>query len=95
MLPTNRQPTHPGVILEEEFLKPLQLTPIALAKHLNASVQKIDEIIQGEGRITPEIAWLFAQAFVTAPEFWMNLQTHYDLALSRPAHQCSPLLTIA
>ncbi len=84
MLPTHRQPTHPGEILLEEFLKPLELTPEALATHLEIPPQQIDEIIKGERGITPETAWFFSQAFQTSPEFWMNLQTHYDLCLNRP-----------
>jgi addiction module HigA family antidote len=84
MLPTYRQPTHPGEILLEEFLKPLELTPEALAIHLEIPTQQMKKIIQGEGEITPEIACFLSQAFQTSPEFWMNLQIHYDLYLSRP-----------
>ncbi|GBF80645.1 HigA family addiction module antitoxin [Aphanothece sacrum] len=84
MIPTNRIPTHPGVILLEEFLEPMNITQIALANHLNIPVQRINEIIKGKQEITPETAWLLAQAFKTTPQFWMNLQTNYDLALNRP-----------
>jgi addiction module HigA family antidote len=84
MIPTNRIPTHPGVILLEEFLEPMNITQVALANHLNIPVQRINEIIKGKRGITPETAWLLAQAFNTTPQFWMNLQTNYDLALNRP-----------
>ena len=84
MLPTDRLPTHPGEILKLEFLEPMNLTEIALAQHLNISVEKIIEVVQGKQGITPKTAWLFSQAFGTTPQFWMNLQTNYDLALSRP-----------
>ncbi|MBP0016001.1 MAG: HigA family addiction module antidote protein [Cyanobacteria bacterium SBLK] len=84
MLPTHRQPTHPGEILLEEFLKPLELTSEVLATHLEIPTQEINEIIEGQRAIAPEMAWLFSQAFQTSPEFWMNLQTQYDLCLSRP-----------
>ena len=84
MIPTNRIPTHPGVILLEEFLEPMNITQVALANHLNIPVQRINEIIKGKRGITPETAWLLAQAFKTTPQFWMNLQTNYDLALHRP-----------
>ncbi|CAD5985346.1 HigA family addiction module antitoxin [Planktothrix agardhii 1806] len=73
MLPRNRIPTHPGEILSEEFLIPLSLTQVALAEHLGVPVQRINEIVKGKRGITPETAWLFAQAFQTSPEFWMNL----------------------
>lgn len=73
MSPRNRIPTHPGEILSEEFLIPLSLTQVALAEHLGVPVQRINEIVKGKRGITPETAWLFAQAFQTSPEFWMNL----------------------
>lgn len=50
-------------------------------------VQRINEIVRGKRGITPETAWLFAEAFGTTPEFWLNLQTHYDLVRHRPKHQ--------
>jgi addiction module HigA family antidote len=84
MIPTLRIPTHPGVILKEEFLEPMKITQVALANHLNIPVQRINEIIRGKRGITPETAWLLSQAFNTTPQFWMNLQTNYDLALNRP-----------
>jgi len=84
MLPRNRIPTHPGEILIEEFLKPLGLTQMAFAKHIRVPVQRINEIVRGKRGITPETAWLFAQAFGTSPEFWVNLQANYDLARCHP-----------
>ncbi|MBE9196151.1 HigA family addiction module antidote protein [Synechocystis sp. LEGE 06083] len=84
MLPTNRLPTHPGIILLEEFLEPMNITQETLATYLNISVKQINEIIQEKNKITPKIAWLLAQAFDTTPHFWMNLQTNYDLALNKP-----------
>jgi addiction module HigA family antidote len=84
MIPTNRIPTHPGIILLEEFLQPMNITQETLATYLNISIKQINEIIQEKDKITPEIAWLLAQAFNTTPQFWMNLQTNYDLALNKP-----------
>lgn len=84
MIPTNRIPTHPGEILLEEFLEPMNITQIALANHLNIPVERINQIIKGESVITPETAWLLSQAFNTTPQFWMNLHTNYDLALNKP-----------
>lgn len=84
MLPENRTPTHPGEILQLEFLEPLGLTEAALASHLGLPAHRIEEIIRGERSITPEIAWWLAQAFGTTPELWVTLQTNYDLATHRP-----------
>ena len=84
MIPTNRIPTHPGTILLEEFLQPMNISQETLANHLNLSLQQINQITKDKGSITPEIAWLFAQAFNTTPQFWMNLQTNYDLAVNKP-----------
>jgi antitoxin HigA-1 len=84
MLPENRIPTHPGEILQEEFLVPFGLTQVALAAHLGISVQRINEIIRGKRGVTPETAWLFAQALGTTPELWLTLQANYDLAVNRP-----------
>ena len=84
MLPTHRIPTHPGEILLEEFLRPFDLTQVALADHLGVSVQRINELVRGKRGVTPETAWLLSQAFGTTPEFWINLQTAHDLARVRP-----------
>lgn len=84
MLPRNRIPTHPGEILQEEFLIPLGLTQVGLARHLGISVQRVNELIRGKRGITPATAWLLSQALGTTPEFWINLQTSHDLALERP-----------
>ena len=91
MIPENRIPTHPGEILLEEFLKPLELTQVALAKHLGIPTQRINEIVRGKRGITPETAWLLAQAFRTTPQFWLNLQTQHDLAVNKPQNQVKPL----
>ena len=74
-----RNPTHPGNMLLEEFLKPIGLTQSAFAEHIGVSFKRINEIVNGRRSITPETAWLFSQALGTTPQFWMNLQTTYDL----------------
>lgn len=93
MLPDNRIPTHPGEILLEEFLAPLGMTQAGLARHIGISAGQINELVHGKRRVTPETAWLLAQALGTSPEFWMNLQTTYDLAVSRPKHRTVRLQT--
>jgi addiction module HigA family antidote len=92
MIPENRIPTHPGVVLEEEFLAPMGLTQVALAKHLGISTQRINELIRGKRGVTPETAWLLAGAFGTTPQFWLNLQTNYDLSVNRPDRAIQPLV---
>lgn len=87
MIPRNRTPVHPGEILREEFLLPLGLTQVRFAAHIGVPVQRINEIIRGKRGITPETAWLLAQALGTTPEFWTNLQANYDLASNRPVRR--------
>lgn len=84
MIPENRIPTHPGEMLLEEFLTPMEISQTKLAEKLGIPVQRINEIVNGKRGITPETAWLFADAFGTSPQFWMNLQANYDLARARP-----------
>ena len=84
-LPKN--PTPPGKMLVEEFLKPLGLTQVAFAEHLGVSFKRINEIANGRRAITPETAWLFSQAFGNSPQFWMNLQTTYDLVRQQTARR--------
>lgn len=84
MIPTHRVPAHPGKILKEEFLDELGISQVAFAAHIQVPVQRINEIVRGKRGITSETAWLLAQALDTTPEFWLNLQSTYDLALSRP-----------
>ena len=84
MIPENRIPTHPGEVLLEEFLAPMEIPQTALAEKLGIPVQRINEIVNGKRGITPDTAWLLAGAFGTTPQFWMNLQVNYDLANARP-----------
>ena len=92
MIPENRIPTHPGEILLEEFLKPMGISQVAFAKHVGVPLQRINEIVRGKRGITPDTAWRFSHAFGTTPEFWMNLQTTYDLARERPTIKVERIL---
>ncbi len=83
MLPRNRPPTAPGEVLAEEFLKPLGMTQLELAEKTGIPVQRVNLIVNGKRGITAETALLFARAFRTTPEFWMNLQMSEDLWLAR------------
>lgn len=84
MLTKNRISTHPGEVLQYEFLEPLEISQAELARHLGVTNQRINELVKGKRGITPETAWLLAKAFSTTPEFWMNLQTNYDLTSVEP-----------
>ena len=95
MFPKNRIPTHPGEVLLEEFLIPMNISQVTLARHLEISIQRINEIVRGKRGITPETAWLLSQAFGNTPEFWMNLQVVYDLARSQPNHPVVSLVSEA
>jgi antitoxin HigA-1 len=95
MLPENRIPTHPGEILLEEFLKPMGISQVAFARHIGAPTQRINEIVRGKRGVTPETAWAFAQALGTTPEFWLNLQSAYDLARARPKRSVEPIVVAA
>jgi len=69
LLPENRIPTHPGEILSREFLVPIGITQVALAAHIGVPVQRVNELVRGKRGVTPETAWLLAQAFETTPDF--------------------------
>jgi antitoxin HigA-1 len=95
MIPENRIPTHPGEVLEEEFLSPLGITIAAFARHIGLPAQRIYQIVHAQRGVRPEAAWLFARALGTTPEFWLNLQNAYDLAKSRPKQEILRLRRVA
>jgi len=90
LIPTHRRPTSPGEILLEQFLKPLGISQTALAERLGIPIQRVNLIVNGKRGITSETAWLLAGALSTTPEFWMNMQTGYDLAVSKPKKLPAP-----
>jgi addiction module HigA family antidote len=94
MIPRNRIPAHPGEILIEEYLRPLKLTQVQFATHIGVPVQRVNEIARGKRGITPDTAWLFAQAFDTTPEFWLNLQAMHDLARMKPKRRIRRIMKV-
>jgi addiction module HigA family antidote len=84
-------PVHPGEILLEEFLRPLGLSQATLARHLDISVVRVNELVKGKRGVSAETAWLLAQAFATTPQFWINLQSNYDLARAQPVHSVAKI----
>lgn len=95
MLPENRIATHPGEVLKEDFPGPLGITQRAFAQHIGVPLQRINEIVRGKRGVTPETAWLFSQALVTSPQFWLNLQDAYDLTSARPSRTVERLVVAA
>lgn len=77
--PRDLAPVHPGEILLEDFLKPLNITRYRLAKSIGVPQRRIDEICAGKRAISAETALRLARFFGTDPQSWLNLQTHYDL----------------
>lgn len=74
---------HPGRFLEIEFLEPLGITPYALAKALGVDPPRVYKIVAGERGITAGTALRLARYFGTSAQYWLNLQTHYDLEIAK------------
>jgi addiction module HigA family antidote len=72
-------PVHPGEVLLEEFLKPMGLSQNRLALSIGVHARRINEIVLGKRRITAETALRLARYFGTTPQFWLGLQSDYDL----------------
>ncbi|MCM0592035.1 MAG: HigA family addiction module antitoxin [Gloeotrichia echinulata IR180] len=76
----NRLPNiHPGEILQLEFLAPMNLTPYRLSKDIGVAQTRISEILSGKRSITADTAWRLSHYFGNSAQFWLNLQTQYDL----------------
>src|SRR5215216_5491296 len=69
----------PGEILDEEFLKPMGITQYRLARDIAVPPRRINEIVKGQRAITADTALRLGRYFQMAPQFWLNLQSHYDL----------------
>ena len=78
-----KNPSHPGEVLAELYLKPLGMTAIALAKRVNVPRTRIERLVKGETSLTVDTAMRLARFFGNTPEFWMNLQRAYDLGRAR------------
>ena len=82
-LPKNRPPTHPGEMLLEEFIKPLEIRQTELAKWIGVSYPRLNEIIHGKRGVTPDTALRLEQVFGMEAQFWLNLQLAWDLYHAR------------
>ena len=76
-------PIHPGEILMEEFLEPLEVSLNRLAVAIGVPPRRINEIVHGKRRITADTALRLARYFGTTDRFWLNLQTYYDLEVEK------------
>ncbi len=81
----NLPPAHPGVILLEEFLRPMEITQYRLAKDISVPQRRISEIVQGKRSITADTALRLGRYFGMEAQFWLNLQSRYDLLLAETA----------
>ena len=77
------KPIPPGEILLKEFLEPLDISQNRLARDIDVPVTRISDIIHARRGITTDTALRFAVYFGTSPEFWLNLQAHHDLKISK------------
>jgi antitoxin HigA-1 len=71
----------PGEILEEDFLKPMNLSQYRLAKDIAVPARRINEIVKGQRAISADTALRLERYFKMSPQFWLNLQSHYDLEI--------------
>ncbi|MXZ06664.1 MAG: HigA family addiction module antidote protein [Acidimicrobiia bacterium] len=76
-------PIHPGKILNEEFLVPMQVSQYRLAKEMGVDATRIHSIVKGKRAITAETALLLGRFFGNSPGFWMGLQSQYDLEVAQ------------
>ncbi len=75
-------PIHPGEILMEEFLEPMEISQYRLAKNISVPPRRINEIVHGKRSITADTALRLGRFFGMPPQFWLNLQTRYDLEVT-------------
>lgn len=83
MLPSHRIATHPGRVLLEDFLEPMGVSQAELARALSIPLNRVNELVRGKRGVTPKTALLLSNYFQNSAEFWMNLQTAFDLTQAR------------
>ena len=76
-------PIHPGEILLEEFLKPMNISQYKLAKNISVPARRINEIVHGTRAISPDTALRLSRYFGLSERFWINMQTRYDLEMEK------------
>ncbi len=78
-IPTHREPTHPGEMLREEFLKPMEISQRDLADAIHVPYQRVNELINQKRGVTPSTALRLARFFGVSADYWLNLQIRCDL----------------
>ncbi|USE33929.1 HigA family addiction module antitoxin [Endozoicomonas sp. SCSIO W0465] len=86
-IPTNRVPSHPGEMLREEFLLPMNITQQELAMAIHVPYQRVNELVNGKRGLTPSTALRLARFFGMSADFWLNLQQRWDLFKVQQAEQ--------
>jgi antitoxin HigA-1 len=87
-------PIHPGEVLLEDFLKPLGISPSRLAADIHVQTRRINQIVSGRRGVCAEMALRWACYFRTTPQFWLNLQSHYELDVARLASEKAILKSV-
>jgi antitoxin HigA-1 len=77
-----KEPMHPGQVLKELYLDPLDMGAIAFARRLDVPRTRIERLVKGVTSVTPDTALRLARAFNTTPAYWMNMQTNYDMSIA-------------
>jgi addiction module HigA family antidote len=80
---TKLPPVHPGEVLLEEFLKPLDISQYRLAKSMSVPPRRVNEIVLGKRSVSADTALRLGRYFGTSEEFWLNLQSQYDLDVEK------------
>ena len=77
-----KEPMHPGEVLKELYLDPLDMGAIAFARRPDVPRTRIERLVKGVTSVTPDTALRLARAFNTTPAYWMNMQTNYDMSVA-------------
>lgn len=86
-IPTHREPTHPGVMLMEEFLNPMQITQRELADAIHVPYQRVNELVNQKRGVTPSTALRLGRFLGVSADFWLNLQIRWDLYKAQQSEQ--------
>ena len=86
-IPTHREPTHPGEMLQEEFLAPMNVSQRDLAVAIHIPYQHVNEIVNKKRSVTPSIALRLAKFFGMSADFWLDLQIRWDLYQTQSTEQ--------
>lgn len=86
-IPTHREPTHPGEMLREEFLEPMEISQRDLADAIHVPYQRVNELVNRKRGITPSTALRLARFFGVSADFWLNLQVRWDLYKAQVAEK--------